>query len=42
MSLYIRFRRLVMCWWGGCGGTVARDEQGRICFKCATCGRIAR
>lgn len=31
-------RRLFRCWWGACGGMIARDEQGRINWRCDTCG----
>ena len=34
-------RKLVMCWWGGCGGTIAHDSQG-IRWRCQRCSKIAR
>jgi tRNA(Ile2) C34 agmatinyltransferase TiaS len=36
----IFWRRIFMCWWGGCGGTI--DHDGSVYFKCKTCGRITR
>lgn len=30
--------RLFICWWRGCGGHVDRDDEGKICWRCATCG----
>jgi hypothetical protein len=41
------FRRLFICWWGGCPGTVERpptEEMRRrcpVCFKCSICGRCS-
>jgi hypothetical protein len=37
----IWLRRLTMCWWHGCGGTIDRDSQG-IRWKCFYCGKCVR
>jgi hypothetical protein len=37
----IWLRKLAMCWWGGCGGTIDYDCQG-IRWRCQACGKINR
>ncbi len=36
------WRRVLLCWWGGCDGTLdTRDLVGPI-WHCASCGQIER
>ena len=34
-------RRLLMCWWGGCGGHIKLDDMG-VYWCCPRCGKITR
>jgi hypothetical protein len=38
----IWLRRIFMCWWRGCGGTIEYDRRGGVVWKCKHCNRVSR
>jgi hypothetical protein len=36
----IFLRRIFMCWWGGCGGTIEGYFGPHLCWQCKTCKRV--